>query len=265
MSTSVRSAETGELPRSGAQTVERAIDILNLYRDDQSSLTITAIARQTRLNLSTAHRLVRTLVHAHFMEQDPLTEQYRLGSALAVLGRRALQTSGVDLAKPILDRLADATTETVSLGMRRDEDVVILVQSSSRQALRFEHPSGGSINLHASAMGKALLAFGDISPKAAVADLGRLPRFTGATITTHTALVDDLEAVRAVGFASNHQERYDGVCGVAAPVLDHRGIARYAVGIQGPSIRLTDEVLLHLGAQLVTAAAEIAALVVRDR
>jgi len=247
--------------RSGAQTVERAIDILNLFRDRDSSLTITSIARQTGLNLSTAHRLVRTLVDEHFMEQDPMTEQYRLGSALVVLGRRALHTSGVDLAKPVIDRLSEATTETVSLGQRRGVDVVILLQSSSRQALRFEHPSGGPINLHASAMGKSLLAFGEVSPRAAVADLGRLPRFTDATITSHAALVDDLERVRAVGFALNHQERYEGVCGVAAPIKDERGIARYSVGIQGPAVRLTDERLVQLGASLIESAAEIGALV----
>ena len=243
----VTQADSTTEHRSGAQTVERAIAILNLFRDQQSSLPITAIARQANLNLSTAHRLVRTLVQEHFMEQDPTTEQYRLGTALAVLGQRALQTSGVDLAKPALDRLAEATGESVSLGARRGTDLVVLIQSSSRQALRFEHPSGGSIDVHASAMGKALLAFGPRSLKESVAELGKLTRFTDATITTHAALMTELEHVRATGFAVNHQERYEGVCGVAAPVLDGHGTARFAVGIQGPSIRLTDEVLDDLG------------------
>ncbi len=76
------------VPKSGAQTVERAIAILNLFRADRLSLGITEIARQAGLNLTTAHRLVRTLVHEQFMEQDPTNEQYRLGPALAVLGRR---------------------------------------------------------------------------------------------------------------------------------------------------------------------------------
>ncbi|MCU1361311.1 MAG: transcriptional regulator, IclR family [Ilumatobacteraceae bacterium] len=255
---------SSEHQRSGAQTVERAIAILNLFRDQPSSLSITSIAKQTSLNLSTAHRLVRTLVQEHFMEQDPMTEQYRLGTALAVLGQRSLQTSGVDLAKPVIDRLGEVTGESISLGARRGTDLVILLRSSSRHALRFEHPTGGSIDVHASAMGKALVAFSDSSPKTAVADLGRLTRFTPATITSQTALLTELERVRAVGFAVNHQERYDGVCGVAAPVLDGRGVARFAVGIQGPSVRLTDEVLNDLGAQLVSAATEIAELVVRS-
>jgi IclR family acetate operon transcriptional repressor len=248
--------------RSGAQTVERAIAIMNLYRDQASTLSITSIAKQTNLNLSTAHRLVRTLVQEHFMEQDPLTEQYRLGTALAVLGQRSLQTSGVDLATPVIDRLAQATGESVSLGARRGTDLVILLRSSSRHALRFEHPAGGSIDVHASAMGKALMAFADSSLKNAVAELGRLTKFTPATITSQTDLISELERVQTQGYAVNHQERYDGVCGVAAPVLDG-GVARFAVGIQGPSVRLTDEVLDDLGRQLVGAAKEIAELVIR--
>ena len=83
-----RTSTSTSSSKSSAQTVERAIAILNLFRADRLSLGITEIARQAGLNLTTAHRLVRTLVHEQFMEQDPTNEQYRLGPALAVLGRR---------------------------------------------------------------------------------------------------------------------------------------------------------------------------------
>ncbi len=248
-------------PKSSAQTVERAIAILNLFRDQSASLGITAIAQQTGLNLTTAHRLVRTLVHEHFMEQDPANEQYRLGPALAVLGRRAIEGSGVDRARPTAERLSEATGESVSVGVRGSGGVMVVLQSRSRQALRFEHPVGGAIDLHASAMGKVLVAFGETAPSAAIDELGRLPRFTASTITTRAALLAELDQVRVDGFAANRQERYDGVCGVAAPVLDSTGVARFAIGIQGPSVRLTEERLLELGPLLVRSAREVAELV----
>lgn len=87
------------------------------------------------------------------------------------------------------------------------------------------------------------------------------PPFTSSTITTRAALLAELEQVRLDGFAANHEERYEGVCGVAAPVLDTIGVARFAIGIQGPSVRLTDERLLELGPVLVRTAREVAALV----
>ena len=258
-------AVTEDHHRSGAQTVERAITILNLFRDGADSLGISAIARATGLNVSTAHRLVKTLVHEHFMEQDQMTEQYRLGTALAILGQRAVQSSGIGLAQPVLDRLGEATGESVSLAVRRGDDVVVMLQSASRQALRFDHPTGGSINIHASGMGKVLLAFAEQDLKSAVGALGRLPKFTASTITTQAALLGALESVRALGYATNREERYAGVCGVAAPVLDTRGIARYAVGVQGPAVRLTDARLHELAADVVRAAAEISELVLRGR
>jgi DNA-binding IclR family transcriptional regulator len=252
-------------PKSNARTVERAIAILNLFRDTPASLGITSIARQAGLNLTTAHRLVRTLVHEHFMEQDPTNEQYRLGPALAVLGRRAIEGSGIDRARPMTDRLSAATGESVSVGVRGSGGVLVILQSSSRHALRFEHPAGGAIDVHASAMGKVLLAFGETPPGTAIDELGRLARFTASTITTRAALVTQLERVRADGFATNRQERYDGVCGVAAPALDPMGVARFAIGIQGPSVRLTDERLLELGPLLVRAGREVAEVVLAGR
>jgi DNA-binding IclR family transcriptional regulator len=252
-------------PKSGAQTVERAIAILNLFREDHESLGITEVARQTGLNLTTAHRLVRTLVHEHFMEQDPATEHYRLGPALAVLGRRAVAGSGIDRAGPTIERLSAATGESVSVGVRVGGGVMVVLHSSSRHALRFEHPAGSAIDAHASAMGKVLLAFGETATTTPVGGLGRLARFTASTITTRAALIEELDRVRADGFATNRQERYDGVCGVAAPVLDSIGVARFAIGIQGPSVRLTDERLRELGPLLVRTGREVAELVLAGR
>jgi IclR family acetate operon transcriptional repressor len=258
--------QVSEVPaKSGAQTVERAIAILNLFRDSQVSLGITSIARQTGLNLTTAHRLVRTLVGEHFMEQDPANEQYRLGPALAVLGRRAVEGSGIDRARSTTDRLSEATGESVSVGVRGSGGVLVVLQSSSRHALRFEHPAGGAIDVHASAMGKVLLAFGETTASVTVRELGQLARFTASTITTRAAMLAELEQVRARGFATNRQERYDGVCGVAAPALDAKGVARLAVGIQGPSVRLTDARLLELGPLLMATGREVAELVLAGR
>ena len=102
--------------RPGTQAVERAIAIMHCFREDAKPLGVSEIARSVGLNISTAHRLMRALVTAGFLEQDPVTERYRLGIEIAVLGQRALEQAGYHLAKPVLSRLADATGESVSLG-----------------------------------------------------------------------------------------------------------------------------------------------------
>ena len=227
--------------RPGTQAVERAIAIMHCFREDATPLGVSEIARTVGLNISTAHRLMRALVAAGFLEQDPTTERYRLGIEIAVLGQRALEQAGYHLAKPVLARLADATGESVSLGVRRNLEVVVLERVSSPQPLRFDHPSGAELHMHASGMGKVMLAFGEIAPEAAVAQLKELPRFTEHTVGDLDVLVRMLLEARSRGYATNLEERYLGVNGVAAPVLATNGIARAAVGVQGPSMRLTRE------------------------
>ena len=248
----------GDDPRSearpGTQAVERAIAILGLFRGHVTALGVSEIARAVDLNISTAHRLVRALVSAGYMEQEPTSERYRLGMEIAVLGRRALEQAGLDLAKPVLVELATATGESTTLGVRRGQEVEIIEQASSPQPLRFDHPVGNVINLHASAMGKALLAYSGQSPTTTVSALRSLAVFTTHTISSRELLADTLRRVAADGYAINEEERYAGVNAVAAPVLDAHGVARAAVGVQGPSVRLTMERMLEI-APLVRAAA----------
>ena len=87
-------------------------------------------------------------------------------------------------------------------------------------------------------MGKALLAFGDQEPEIATRELGELERFTSHTLTTPAELVTELRTAREQGWAVNREERYDGVVGVAAPVIvPGRGVVA-AIGVQGPTARL---------------------------
>ena len=249
--------------RPGAQAVERALAILDCFRREPRSLGISEIAREVGLNLSTAHRLVRALCHGGFMEQEPASERYRLGFAIAILGQRALEQSGYDLARPVLARLASTTGESASLGLRRGDEVIVIERTASAQPLRFDHPTGTEILLHASAMGKVLLAFSPGSPKNIVASLPPMTRYTRHSITSRASLVKTLVSIRDEGFATNCEERHEGVSGVAAPILAADGTAHAAVGIQGPSLRLTPARLHDLAPVVRAAADEIGALVLR--
>ena len=89
-------------------------------------------------------------------------------------------------------------------------------------------------------MGKVLLAFGAREPENAASDLGVLERFTSHTIIAASALAAELRGARERGFAINREERYEGVVGVAVPVIvPGRGVVA-AIGVQGPAARLRD-------------------------
>lgn len=247
----VPAADDARGPRSGAQSVERALRVLQSF--GAADLGISEIAQRAELSLSTTHRLVRALVAAGLVVQDQRTDRYGLGPALVVLGRHAEERLGYGRALRALEGLAERTGESVNLGIRAGDDVLVVLDVASRQPLRFDQTPGSRVPVHTSAMGKCLLAFGS-SVRDAIETLPKLEAVTPRTITDRSALASELERVRERGWALNDEERVPGVRAVAAPVLDEHGRAIAAIAVQGPALRLTDDRLDAVAAHLAETA-----------
>jgi DNA-binding IclR family transcriptional regulator len=248
-------------PRSGAQAVERALAVLRCVEADDSGVGVTELAQRTGLTVSTAHRLARTLTEAGLLIQDPRTERYQLGPTLVVLGRKAEQRLGYQLALPLLEELGAATGESINLGIRAGNEVRVVLDVVSRQPLRFSQEPGSRVPMHVSAMGKCLLANSGDDIDDQIEQLGaELVAATHRTITDRDQLRAELELVRERGWALNDEERNPGVRAIAAPVLHAEGLALGAVAIQGPTVRLTDDRLPELAALLDKTTQQIAPL-----
>lgn len=248
-------------PRSGAQSVERAVAVLRAIDSAGDDVGVSEIAERTGLTVSTAHRLTRALCEAGLVSQDPRTERYQLGPALVVLGRRAEERLGYSRVLPALEGLAERTGESVNLGIRTGHEVLVVLDVASRQPLRFDQEPGSRVPVHTSAMGKCLLAFSP-AMEAAVHSLPALTPVTPRTITDPAALRHELETVRGRGWALNDEERNRGVRAVAVPVLDSTGVAIAAIAVQGPTIRVTDDRLEGLAADIAATARRIAPLLI---
>ena len=114
-------------------------------------------------------------------------------------------------------------------------------------------------------MGKALLAFGPGEIAAGVKALGPLGKYTPRTITSGRRLVADLDASRERGWTLNDEEQYVGVRAVGAPLLDGGGVARLAVAVQGPTVRLADAQLDRVSRMVQAAAGRLAAVLPLER
>lgn len=247
-------------PRSGAQSVERALSVLMTFDGVEGELGVSEIAARTGLTVSTSHRLVRALCDAGLLVQNPATERYQLGPTLIVLGHQAEARLGFDQALPLLRQLAEQTTESVNLGVSAGGDVLVVLDVASSRPLRFDQALGSRVPIHTSAMGKCLLAWSSQGIERAVDALGTLREVTEHTITDPDQLRAELAFVRERGWALNDEERNPGVRAVAAPVLDTHGSAIAAVAVQGPSIRLTDDRLDAIAEDIATTARRTAPL-----
>lgn len=236
---------------SGTQAIDRALDVLSSFVDHPEQ-GITDIAERTALKPSTVHRIVRALVTSGYLEQRKDTDAYRFGHAALVLGQSAREALGFDLAIPILEQLGGETGESINMGVRDGNEVVVVLRVESVQPLRFDQPAGSRIALHCSSMGKSLMAFGDDN-----IDALPLSKITPTTITTKSALRSELNDIRGRGFSFDHEESIPGVSCVGAPVLDADGRAVAAIAVQAPTVRMTQERQLAIGRRLIQATAEI--------
>jgi IclR family acetate operon transcriptional repressor len=248
---------------SSVQSVARATALLRCFEDSVPELTLTDLSRATGLTMSTTYRLATTLVEGGLLHRGPDSDHYAVGPLLVSLARTAIVPAGSDRVAGLLRGLTERTGESASLGIRDGRDVVVLVCVESHHALRFDRPAGTRVPIHVSAMGRALLAFADEPPAAAVKALAPLERFTPRTLTSQRALVADLEATHERGYGFVDEEQVSGVRSLAAPVLGGDGFAVSALGVQGPASRLSSDRLDGIAAALRDTARSIEILTER--
>lgn len=232
---------------AGTKAISRAFTVLHLFRDEGTDLGVVQIAERLGFTLSTAHRITRALVAEGYLSQADGRERYRLGSQALLLGQAAQRALGMKLVRPVLEDLAQQTHESINLGLLDDDHAVVIQRIESPQPLRLSVEIGSRIELHATAMGKALLAFND----ELVANLGQpgqaLDQLTPKTHRRLASLRKDLEAIRERGWSTDDEESFVGVRCVGAPVLDPSGQAHAAIAVQAPAVRMPDERFDELG------------------
>jgi DNA-binding IclR family transcriptional regulator len=237
--------------------VERALAVLGSIAESDDDIGVSELAARTGLSVSTAHRLVQALRTAGLVAQDERSERYHLGPGAVALGRRAEGRLGFDRLLPHLRALGARTGESISLGTRVGTEMLVVLHVDSSHALRFDQAPGLRVPIHASAIGKVLLAFA-ADPADEIRALGPLASVTAATLTDPAALLEDVMTTRRRGWALNDGERDVGVRTIAAPLRGADGWAWAGVAIQGPSARLPDERLKELADLLVETAAAMA-------
>lgn len=245
---------------AGTQAIGRAFAVLDLFREGEGELGVVQIAEELGLTLSTAHRIARALVSEGYLAQSGGRERYRLGLHALLLGQAAQRAMGMEVAKPVLQRLAERTQESVNLGLADVDHAVVIQRVESTQALRFSVEVGSVVELHATSMGKALLAFND-DLRRQIEGQERLLQLTDKTHGTLSSLLGDLEEVKQRGWSIDDEESMLGVRCVAAPIIGPDGQARAAVAVQAPAVRMPDPRFFELGPTVREAADELSRII----
>lgn len=242
----------------GTQSIDRAAQLLVRVVENSEPTSVGELAVTTGLPKSTTSRLLRALERQGLVQRDGARGSLGPGPVLLRFARRGLDVDLAAVASDTLSRLAERSGETVNLAVASAEGVEHLAQRDSRHFLGGTNWVGRRVPFHCSANGKVLLAFG-----AATLPDCELERLTPQTIVDRDRLDDELDAVRAQGYATASEELEPGLVAVAAPVRGPEGAMLAALSVSGPTIRVTPARLGELVALLVNHAAELSALLGR--
>lgn len=242
---------------SRVQSIDRAMAILNCFSEKNQELKLSEIAERLDLNKSTVHGILNTLKYHGIIDQVEETQRYKLGLYLVELGHIVLKSMDIRrIASPIIHSIRDEMEETVHLGSLDNMEVVYIDKIESHQSMRIFTTIGARKPAYCTGIGKAMLAYLDdeillnLLPE-------KLEPLTSKTITDRSKLLEDLAKIREKGYAFDDEENNVGLTCVAAPIFDHRGKARYAISVSGPTVRMNDEKIEEIVRVVKDAAQEI--------
>ncbi len=237
--------------RTRLSSVTNALRLLKVFSDQDSEIGISDLARRVNLAKSTVHRLASSLVEEGMLEQTEREGKYRLGLTLFELGslvRRKMDVTNE--ARPYLRSLSESTGETIQLAVLEQSSALYINVIESQRALRMSYQVGTRAPLYCTAVGKVLLAHAEAQIFAATVAQG-LTALTAATITDADSLRREVVLIGNRGYALEDEEAEPGLRGVAAPVRDFSGLAVAAIGISGPTHRMSKKVLLGYARDLL--------------
>lgn len=244
--------------------LERTLGILELLSQRANGLELAAIADSLNIPRSGAHRLLADLVRCGYVRQAREHGDYVLTTKLVSMGLSYLSNTGiVDVAQPLLDRLAQASGELARLSVVDGDRLTWVARAQgSRQALRYDPDMGADARLSCSASGHAWLsALSDDAALALVArqGLGSRAEFGPNAPTSMKAMLASVHAARKLGYSIAQETFAAGVNALGTPVQLNGQPPMGVISISGPTVRFTTDKMRALAPELMSAAAQMAA------
>jgi len=245
-------------PKYPIKVLNKSLSILEILLQHGSAMNMTEISEKLGLYPSTTHRILDTLKHWGYVEQEPNNQRYQLGLKVIELGMAKLHQ--MDLAReatPYLKELVNQCNETVHLGVLEEGEVLYLAKEESSQTIRMISYVGKRAPLHCTALGKVLLAYLSAEERKEILGEKVLPRLTENTITDKKELEKELSKVREQGFALDREENEKDIRCVAAPIRNYQGEVIAAISISSPIFRIDKNAQSDLKEALLETSKEI--------
>ncbi|HHY98032.1 MAG TPA: IclR family transcriptional regulator [Firmicutes bacterium] len=228
--------------RNLVRSVAKCFAVLESLANHEGSMKLSELSKALGLPPSTTHRLVSSLMEIGYVTQDRETGEYMLGVKILFLAGVVLKRLDLrKIAYPFLEKLRDETGETANLVVLDSDEVLYIEKVESRASIRAFSLIGRRAPVHATGVGKVILADMAWPEVVEILEKKGMPRLTSNTITDPKQFMKELNRVRLQGYALDREECEEGAICVAAPVRDHNGKTVAGMSISGPIGRLTED------------------------
>lgn len=231
---------------SSIKSLSKGLKVYRFIVDYDKPILAVTLCEKLQIDKSTMSRLLKTLKDEGFISYLENSNEIIANE----ISYKTNQSTKIELlikkTKTLLEEISLKTDECAYLGIFDDYKVSYINQIDlSNRELKTRNNIGIQANLHTSALGKSILAFGNY-------DLEKIKfnQFTNNTITNIKKLESDIEEVKKRGFSIDNKEYQDGMCCVAVPLFNQENILIGAVGISGNSKRLDTNKLQEIGERI---------------
>lgn len=237
-------------------SIEKAARILRALAEGGPQ-RLSDLSRRLRMPKTTLIAFVRTLAAERFVVVDGLG-RYGLGPGLLELGQAFLDRVTLrDVARPYLERLAEATREVVHLTILSEGEMIYIDRIQTRSVVQVGSRIGGRAPFHCTGVGKAYVAFlAEDDIESLIREYG-LKKYTRTTITNPRRLLRELALTRRRRYAIDNSEHDPEVKCVGAPIFDHTGTVCASISVAGPAYRMTPQAIARIAPHVVETARAI--------
>ncbi len=239
------------------KSLYKGLKLLDHFDATHPERGVKELADLSGMLKSTVYNILNTLQLCGFLEKSAAAGKYRLGRKILELNSVLVSVDETRrIIKPFMDRLAEDCNETVYFAQPHGLEVSYIDSSEPKSALGTRVIAGVRAEMYCTGLGKAMLAFlGEDVIREVLAQ--KKTAYTPYTLTDEQALLHELEETRRRGYAIDNMEHEYGIRCVAMPLRNHQGRLFGAISISGPSLRITDEVIVQFAEKLAAAAQAI--------
>lgn len=213
----------------------KALRLLTHIAGSSGPLALAELSRTLKLPKPTTHRLARTLENSGFVQRDPLTRRYQIGSRFEDVALSALRHGASHGTRRLLmNELSERLDARINLVVLKAGNLSFVEWVESTSPLRVDIKAGMPMPVHCSASGKLLLAFGPPAVRERIFRAAPLHAHTKNTITSARALARELDTIRRRGHSEDDQELLPGVNCLAVPVHNRSGMVVAGLAVMAP-------------------------------